>query len=55
MAWQDDLRELDEALSAGRIKADEYRKRRDRRRSRTRSAAASPKRAATCEPMTRPT
>src|SRR3954454_6801121 len=29
MAWQDDLRELDEALSAGRIKADEYRKRRD--------------------------
>ncbi|GAB3913898.1 hypothetical protein GCM10029964_124260 [Kibdelosporangium lantanae] len=29
MAWQDDLRELDEALSAGRIKAEEYRRRRD--------------------------
>jgi hypothetical protein len=29
MAWQDDLRELDEALSAGQIKAEEYRRRRD--------------------------
>ncbi|GAA3619928.1 hypothetical protein GCM10022267_02600 [Lentzea roselyniae] len=29
MAWQDDLRELDNALAEGRISADDYRRRRD--------------------------
>jgi hypothetical protein len=29
MAWQDDLKNLDDELSAGRIQAEEYRKRRD--------------------------
>lgn len=29
MAWQDDLKSLDDELSAGRIQAEEYRKRRD--------------------------
>ena len=29
MSWQDDLRQLDQALAEGRVPADEYRKRRD--------------------------
>jgi hypothetical protein len=30
MSWQDDLRELDQALAQGHVSADEYRKRRDK-------------------------
>lgn len=42
MSWQDDLRQLDQALAMGQIAADDYRKRRDQLLAAAAGSAASP-------------
>jgi hypothetical protein len=42
MSWQDDLRQLDQALAQGQVSADEYRKRRDQLLATAAGTAAAP-------------
>lgn len=53
MSWQDDLRQLDQALAQGQVSADEYRKRRDQLLA-TATSGGAPEPAQQAQPVQQP-